>query len=270
MPCAPRWCRAHSAACWDVGTACLLAHVGVPLIDTTSFGAMATRGLPDAVGLATRDFMLGNARLIAAAVDLRPVQADLQNGFGDSPEIVAQTILEAGTTGIVGGSIEDATGRPADPFYPLELAKERIRAAAEVARALPFPFMLTARADQYLWGRPDLAEVIRRAQAFETAGANAIMVPGLSDLFALKSLGDSVSLPVVVLIGAGPGGPARERLAATGAKRIGVGGAMVRAALSAFVSTARDLLEGRELDGLRGAMSGREITEIFQRRLASS
>ena len=130
--------------------------------------------------------------------------------------------------------------------------------------------MLTARAEQYLWGRPDLAEVIRRAQAFETAGANAIMVPGLSDLFALKSLGDSVSLPVVVLIGAGPGGPARERLAATGAKRIGVGGAMVRAALSAFVSTARDLLEGRELDGLRGAMSGREITEIFQRRLASS
>jgi 2-methylisocitrate lyase-like PEP mutase family enzyme len=177
-------CRAHhagaeptlSAACWDAGTACLLAHVGVPLIDTTSFGAMATRGLPDAVGLATRDFMLGNARLIAAAVDL-PVQADLENGFGDSPEIVAQTILEAGATGIVGGSIG--------------------------------------------------------------------------------------SLPVVVLIGAGPGGPARERLAATGAKRIGVGGAMVRAALSAFVSTARDLIEGRELDSLRGAMSGREITEIF-------
>jgi len=178
-----------SAACWDVGTACLLAHVGVPLIDTTSFGAMATRGLPDAVGLATRDFMLGNARLIAASVDL-PVQADLENGFGDSPEIVAQTILEAGTTGIVGGSIEDATGRPADPIYPLELAKERISAAAEVACALPFPFMLTARADQYLWGRPDLAEVIQRAQAFETAGANAIMVPGLSDLVALKSLCD--------------------------------------------------------------------------------
>ena len=152
----------------------------------------------------------------------------------------------------------------------VELAKERIRAAAEVVRALPFPFMLTARADQYLWGRPDLTEVIRRAQAFEAAGANAIMVPGLSDLVALKSLCNSVSLPVVVLIGAGPGGPARERLAATGAKRIGVGGAMVRVALSAFVSTARDLLEGRELDGLRGAMSGREITEIFQRRLASS
>ena len=112
--------------------------------------------------------------------------------------------------------------------------------------------------------------MIRRAQAFETPGANAIMVPGLNDLVALKNLCNAVSLPVVVLIGAGPSGPARERLAATGAKRIGVGGAMVRAALSAFVSTARDLIEGRELDGLRGAMSGREITEIFQRHLASS
>jgi 2-methylisocitrate lyase-like PEP mutase family enzyme len=128
----------------------------------------------------------------------------------------------------VGGSIEDATGHPDDPIYPLEFAKERIHAAAEAAHALPFPFMLTARADRYLWGRADLAEVIRRAQAFETAGANAIMVPGLSDFAALKSLCASVALPVVVLIGAGPGGPARERLAATGAKRIGVGGAMVQ------------------------------------------
>ena len=161
-----------SAASWDVGTACLLAHVGVPLIDTTSFGAMATRGLPDAVGLATREFMLDNARLIAAAVDL-PVQADLENGFGDSPETVAQTIREAGTTGIVGGSIEDATGRPADPIYPLDLAQERIRAASDAARSLPFPFLLTARADQYLWGRSVLTEMIRRAQAFEACAAES-------------------------------------------------------------------------------------------------
>ena len=260
---------ALSASCWDVGTACLLAHVGVPLIDTTSFGAMAARGLPDAVGLATQEFMLDNARLIAAAVDL-PVQADLENGFGDGPETVAATIREAGTTGIVGGSIEDATGRPADPIYPLDLARVRIRAAAEAARALPFPFMLTARADQYLWGRPDIAEVIRRAQAFEAAGADAIMVPGLTDPVDLKNLCSAVSLPVVVLIGAGPGGPDRKTLAATGAKRIGVGGALVRATLSAFVNTARDLLDGRELDAVRTAISGREITEIFQRRLLSS
>lgn len=260
---------ALSASCWDVGTACLLAHVGVPLIDTTSFGAMSARGLPDAVGLATREFMLDNARLIAAAVDL-PVQADLENGFGDTPDTVAETIRQAGTTGIVGGSIEDATGRPSDPIYPLDLARDRIRAAAEAARALPFPFMLTARADQYLWGRPDIAEVIRRAQAFEAAGADAIMVPGLTDPVDLKSLCSAVSLPVVVLIGAGPGGQDRKTLAATGARRIGVGGALVRATLTAFANTARDLLEGRELDAVRTAMSGRELTEIFQRRLLGS
>ena len=121
--------------------------------------------------------MLGNARLIAALVDL-PVQADLENGFGDSPEIVAQTILEAGTTGVVGGSIEDATGRPADPIYPLELAKERIRAAAEVVRALPFPFMLTARADQCLWGRPDLTEVIPMPLAPVAANVSRSGPPG--------------------------------------------------------------------------------------------
>lgn len=113
-----------SAACWDVGTARLLEHVGIPLLDTTSFGAMAARGLADAVGLATREFMLDNARLIAAAVDA-PVLADLENGFGDCPEAVADTIRQAGTTGIVGGSIEDATGRPDDPIYPIALAQDR-------------------------------------------------------------------------------------------------------------------------------------------------
>lgn len=260
---------ALSASCWDVGTATLLEHVGMPLIDTTSFGAMATLGLPDALGLATREHMLDNARQIAAAVDL-PVQADLENGFGDSPEAVTETIRQAGTTGIVGGSIEDATGRPADPIYPFEPAVARIRAAAQAARALPFPFMVTARADQYLWGRPDLAEVIRRAQAFQEAGADAIMVPGLTDPAALKSLCASVGVPVVVLIGAGPGGPDRRALAATGARRIGIGGAMVRIALSAYVRAARDLVEGREPDGVVGAMSGREITDIFKRRLAGA
>lgn len=259
---------ALSASCWDAGTACLLEQAGVTLIDTTSFGAMATRALPDAVGLATRDFMLDNARAIAGAVDV-PVQADLENGFGDSPDACAQTIRMAGDTGIVGGSIEDATGRPDDPIYPIELAQSRIRAAAEAARSLSFPFMLTARADQYLCGRPDLAEVIRRARSFQGAGANAIMVPGLTDPSGIRQLCSAVSLPVVVLMGAGPGGPDRKTLAASGVKRIGIGGAMVRVALSAYVKAARDLIEGREIDGIASAMSGREITEIFQRHLAS-
>ena len=258
-----------SAACWDAGTACMLANIGVPLLDTTSFGAMAARGLPDAVGLASRDFMLDNARQIAAAVDL-PVQADLENGFGDSPDAVALTIREAGTTGIIGGSIEDATGRPHDPIDPIELATDRSRAAAEAARSLPFPLTLTARADQYLCGRPDLAEVIRRAQAFQTAGANAILVPGLTDPSELRTLCDAIDLPVVALIGVGAGGGNRKTLEACGARRIGIGGAMVRVALSAFAGAARDLIEGREIGGLSNAMSGREISAIFQRRLAGS
>lgn len=254
-----------SAACWDVGTARLLEHIGVPLLDTTSFGAMAARGLPDAVGLATRDFMLDNARMIAAAVGV-PVQADLENGFGDSPATVADTIRQAATTGIVGGSIEDATGRPDDPIYRIEIAKERIGAAAEAARSLPIRFTLTARADQYMWGRPDLAEVIQRAQAFQEAGADAVMVPGLSDPSALRTLCRAVDIPVVVLFGAGPGQPERRALAASGVKRIGIGGAMVRVALTAFVGAARDLIEGRELDCLGNAISGRKLTEMFQRQ----
>ena len=253
-----------SAACWDVGTARLLEHVGVPLLDTTSFGAMAARGLADAGGLATRKFMLDNACSIAAAVDV-PVQADLENGFGDSAEVCGLTIRLAGETGIVGGSIEDATGRPDDPIYPIEHAKDRIRAAAEAARALPIQFTLTARADQYMWGRPDLGEVIRRVQAFQQAGADAVMVPGLTDPSALRSLCAAVDVPVVVLIGAGPGRSERRALAASGVKRIGIGGAMVRVALTAFVGAARDLIEGRELDCLAGAISGRKLTEMFHR-----
>jgi 2-methylisocitrate lyase-like PEP mutase family enzyme len=253
-----------SAACWDVGTARLLERVGVPLLDTTSFGAMAARGLPDAVGLATREFMLDNARVIAAAVDV-PVQADLENGFGDSPASVAETIRQAGSTGIVGGSIEDATGRPDDSIYPVEFAKDRIRAAAEAARSLPIRFTLTARADQFMWGRADLAEVIRRAQAFQEAGADAVMVPGLSDPAALGTLCRAIDVPVVVLIGAGHGQPQRRTLAASGVKRIGIGGAMVRVALTALVDAARDLLDGRELDSLARAIPGRKLTEMFSR-----
>ena len=135
---------------------------------------------------------------------------------------------------------------------------------------LPFPFTLTARADQYLCGRPDLAEVIRRAQAFQTAGATAILVPGLTDPSELRTLCDAIDLPVVALIGVGAGGGNRKTLEACGARRIGIGGAMVRVALSAFTAAARDLIEGREIGGLSNAMSGREISDIFQRRLAGS
>lgn len=191
--------------------------------------------------------------------------ADLENDFGDCPEVVADTIKQAGTTGIVGGSIGDATRRPDDPIYPIALAQDRIRAAAEASRALPIQSTLTARADQYMWGRPNLAEVIRRVQAFQEAGANAVMVPGLSDPSALRTMCGAVDVPVVVLVGAGPGRLERRALAAIGVKRIGIGGAMVRVALTAYVNAAQDLIEGRELDCLADAIPGRKLTEMFQR-----
>jgi 2-methylisocitrate lyase-like PEP mutase family enzyme len=253
-----------SGGCWNAGTARLLAHVGFPLLETSSAGAMFARGLPDAAGLASRDFMLDTARAIAAAVAV-PVLADLENGFGDPPETVADTIRRAGATGIVGGSIEDATARPDDPIYPLAAAQARIRAAAEAARALPFRFMLTARADQYLWGRPDLAEVVRRARAFQEAGADAVLAPGLTDPAGLKTLCAAVDIPVVALIGSGQGRPDLDHLAATGVRRIGAAGGLAGVALTAFMNAARDLVEGRGADAFAAALPTRTFNDLFGR-----
>jgi 2-methylisocitrate lyase-like PEP mutase family enzyme len=254
-----------SGGCWDAGTARLLEHAGFPLIETTSSGAMFARGLPDALGLATRDFMLNNAREIAAAVSV-PVLADLENGFGDSPETVAETIRQAGRTGIVGGSIEDATARAEEPIYPFDLAVDRIRAAAEAAKALPIPFTLTARTDLYLCGRPDLTEAIRRAQAFQAVGADAILVTGLMEPVALETLCRSVNIPVAALVGTSRHRPGRDELACIGVRRIGVAGGLVRVALTAFLSAARDMVEGRGFDFLESAIAGRDFNDIFAPR----
>ena len=177
----------------------LLAHAGLELLETSSAGVMFARGLPDGDGLATRELMLENARAIAAAVDI-PVTADLENGFGKSPELVAETIRLAGETGIVGGSIEDTTGDRNNPILPLGLAVERIRAAAEAARRLPFPFALTARADQYMHNQPDLAATIQRVQQFHEAGADMILVPGLD-----RANGNRNVVPLGRLSGSGCG-----------------------------------------------------------------
>src|SRR5450432_1807120 len=188
-----------AGGCWDAGSAMMLAHAGLEVLETSSAGVMFARGLPDGDGLATRDLMLENARSIAAAVGI-PVTADLENGFGRSPEIVAETIRLAGETGIVGGSIEDTSGDRNDPSLPLGLAVDRIRAAAEAARRLPFPFALTARADQYMHKQPDLAGTIRRVQAFQEAGADMILVPGLTGREEIEELCRSVDCPVAVVV----------------------------------------------------------------------
>src|SRR5579863_7605349 len=178
---------------WDIGTARLLAQAGFKALATSSAGYAFSRGLPDsAVG---REQMLVHLAEIAGATDL-PVSADLENGFGDAPEDCAETIRLAAQAGVVGGSIEDATTRADDPIYAHEAAAERVRAAVEAARALPFPFTLTARCENYLWGRPDLGDTIRRLQAYQEAGADVLYAPGLKTREDIATLVRSVDRPV--------------------------------------------------------------------------
>jgi 2-methylisocitrate lyase-like PEP mutase family enzyme len=229
---------------WDAGSARLLTVLGgFEALATTSGGAAYALGKAD--GGMTRDEALANARLIVNASHL-PVAADLENGYGDAPDQVAETIRLAGeSAGLAGGSIEDATGDPRAPLYEFEHAVERIHAAAaEAAHALPFPFVLVARCENFLHGRPDLDDTIRRLQAFEAAGADALFAPGLTRADDIRTLCSAVGKPVNVLGGlAAPG----ERpltvaeLSALGVRRISVGSALMRAALGAFLSSVAEL-----------------------------
>ncbi len=231
---------------WDAGTAKLLATLGFEALTTTSAGLAYTLGRPDGEGLISRDETLANAKAIADATDL-PVAADLENGFGDSPEDAAETIRLAGqVAGLVGGSIEDATGNAAHPIYDFQHAVERVAAAAEAARALPFPFVFVGRAENYLHGRPDLDDTIRRLQAYEAAGADALYAPGLTRAEDIRTVCSSVSKPVNALMGlSNPNGVAFtvDALASLGVRRISVGSSLSRAALGAFISAAREIKE---------------------------
>src|SRR5216684_8066029 len=166
---------------WDAGTAKLLASLGFEALATTSLGLANSLGRPDGAGAVSRSEVLENCRVIAEATDL-PVNADLENGYAHEPRAAAEMIRLAADAGVVGGSIEDATGDPANPIYDFALAVERVHAAVEVARSLPIPFMLTARAENLLHGRHDLDDTIRRLQAFEKAGADVLYSPGVRDL----------------------------------------------------------------------------------------
>lgn len=247
---------------WDAGTARLLAHLGFEALATTSMGYAFSRGRPD--NSLTRDETLAYAADIVAATSL-PVSADLENGFGDSPEIAAETIRLAGAAGLVGGSIEDATGDASDPIYELARATERVRAAAEAARRLPFPFTLTARAENYLWGRPDLADTIRRLQAFQDAGAAVLYAPGLRTREDISAVVRSVDRPVNVVMGLQGVQLTLDELAALGVKRVSVGSALARTALGAFLRAAREMRASGTFAWAAGAASPREITEIFTR-----
>jgi len=245
---------------WDVGTARLLAHVGFEALATTSMGYAFSRGcLDNTLG---RDETLANASDIVNASSL-PVSADLENGFGDSPECAAETIKLAGETGLVGGSIEDATGRSEDPIYELQHAADRIRAAVEAARRLPFVFTLTARAENFLWGRPDLDDTIKRLQAFQEAGADVLYAPGLRSREDISAVVRSLDRPVNVVMGLQGVQLDVSELSALGVKRISVGSALCRAALGAFLRAAREMRENGTFRWASEAASPRELTRIF-------
>lgn len=228
---------------WDAGTARILASLGFEALTTTSAGLAYTLGRPDGAGRIARAEALGNARLIADATDL-PVAADLENGYGDSPEAAAETIRLAGElAGLVGGSIEDATGDPSRPIYDFEHAVERVAAAAEAARALPFPFVFVARAENFLHGRPDLEETILRLRSFEKAGADALFAPGITKAEDIRTVCSAVSKPVNVVMGLRGAALSVAELAALGVKRISVGSSLARAALGAFVRAAKEIRE---------------------------
>jgi 2-methylisocitrate lyase-like PEP mutase family enzyme len=223
---------------WDGASARLLATEGFVALATSSAAHAATLGRRD--GGVTRDEALAHSRLIAEAVDV-PVAADLENGFGAAPELVAETIRLAAATGLVGGSIEDATGDPATPLYDLAAATERIAAAVQAARCLSFPFTLTARAENFIRGNPDLDDTIRRLQAYERAGADVLFAPGLPDLAAIRRVCASVSKPVNVMASIAGKGFTVEDLAKAGVRRISLAASLYRAAMTGLLEAAREV-----------------------------
>ena len=246
---------------WDVGTARLLAHLGFEALATTSMGYAFSLGRRD--NTLDREEILANASAIASATPL-PVSADLENGFGDAPEIVAETIKLAAAAGVVGGSIEDATGRPDHPIYEVEHAIERVRAAAAAARALPFPFTLTARAENYLYGRPDLKDTIKRLQAYQEAGADVLYAPGLATRDDIAAVVSSVDRPVNVLMGLQGVQLSLADLSTIGVKRVSVGSALCRTALGAFLRAAREMQEHGTFTFASEAANPKEISAIFK------
>lgn len=247
---------------WDAGTARLLASLGFEALATTSLGLANSLARVDGTNAVSRREVLDNCRVIAAATDL-PVNADLENGYADAPREAAEMIRLAAEAGVVGGSIEDATGDPRRPIYDFALAVERVHAAVETARALPFRFVLTARAENLLHGRLDLDDTIKRLQAFEKAGADVLYAPGLRDLATIRTVTAAVSRPVNVVMSAADPALTLAQLAEAGVKRVSVGGALSRLALAAFLDGAREMRDRGGFTWVRRAVPSQELKRIF-------
>jgi 2-methylisocitrate lyase-like PEP mutase family enzyme len=246
---------------WDAGSARILAGLGFQALATSS-GAMAnTLGRRD--GNVTRDEALAHARAIVEATDV-PVSADLEKGFGDAPEDAAETIRLAAQAGLVGGSIEDATGDSARPLYAMGHAVERVAAAAQAARSLPFPFMLTARSENFLRGNPDLDDTIRRLQGFEKAGADVLFAPGLPDLAAVRAICAAVSKPVNFMVGIKGKSFSVAELEAAGVRRISLATSLYRAAMAGLVAAAREIGESGTFDYLDRCLPSAEVSRFMR------
>ena len=245
---------------WDVGSSILLAHAGFEALATSSAGYAFSIGKAD--GEVGRDQTLAHAKEVVAATGL-PVSIDLENGFGDAPEDAAETIRLAAATGAVGGSIEDRNRRPDDPIYERELAAERVRAAAEVVRSLPFPFMLTARAENYLVGKPDLKDTIERLQMYQEAGANVLYAPGVTSREEIETLVRSVDRPVNVLMGIKGVQHTLAELKELGVKRISVGSTLARCALGAFLRAAKEMSDQGTFGFVEDAADSKMVNSIF-------
>jgi 2-methylisocitrate lyase-like PEP mutase family enzyme len=248
---------------WDAGTAKLLASLGFEALATTSLGLSNMLGRVDGTNTVSRAEVLANCRVIAEATDL-PVNADLENLYADEPRAAAEMIRLAADAGVVGGSIEDATGDASQPIYDFALAVERVQAAVEVARALPFRFVLTARAENLLHGRVDLDDTIRRLQAFEKAGADVLYAPGVRDLATIRTVAASVGKPINVVMSAADPSITLAELADAGVKRVSVGGALSRLALAAFLRGAREMRDKGGFTWVRDTVPSKDLKAVFK------
>jgi len=246
---------------WDIGSARILASMGFEALATTSAGMAFALGRTE--GMVSREDTLEHCRLIVGATPL-PVSADLEKGFGDSPESVAECVLAAAETGLAGCSIEDHTGSQDDPIFEFELAVERIAAAVEASRSLPRDFVLTARCENLLWGRDDLDDTIRRLQAFSKVGADVLYAPGLHDLDRIRIVCAEADKPVNIVMGLPGGTFSVEQLSAAGVKRISVGAALARTAYGAFVAAVREITNQGSFHYSDRAIGFAEMNAFFE------
>lgn len=245
---------------WDAGSARLLSSLGFEALATTSAGYAFSKGKRDSAGGLGRSELLENAAEIVEAVQL-PVSADLEDGFGAAPEVCAETIRMACQVGLIGGSIEDATGAQAAPIFDFTQAVERVQAAAEAARGLPF--LLTARAENFLWGQLDLDDTIKRLQAFSKAGADVLYAPGLPDIEAIRTVCSAVDKPVNVVMGLQSPTYSVDQLSKAGVRRISVGGSFARAALGGLMRAAEEVKSSGTFAYAADALPGGYISDLM-------